>query len=70
MPRQTWDRETVLDVLVNVVPLAVLVVFMGLFLLVAPWGVDRSAASLLQFGLIVSMILPLGYLTYLTAERI
>lgn len=70
MARQTWDKETLLDVLVNVVPLVVLVVFIGLFLLIAPWGVDRSAASLLQFGLILSMIISLGYLTYITAERI
>lgn len=70
MARETWDRETLLDVLVNVVPLAVLVVFMVLFLLVTPWGLDLSAASLLQFGLIVSMILSLGYLTKVTAERI
>ena len=70
MSRETWDRETVLDVVVNVVPLAVLVVFIGLFLLIAPWGVDGSMASLLQFGLIVSMIISLGYLTYITAERI
>ena len=69
MPGQTWDKETLLDVLVNVVPLAVLVVFIGLFLLVAPWGVDFSAASLVQYGLIVSMIISLGYLTYITAER-
>lgn len=70
MARQTWDKETLSDVLVNVVPLAVLVVFIGLFLLIAPWGVDLSAASLVQFGLIVSMMILLGYLTYLTAERI
>lgn len=70
MGLRTWDRDTMLDVLVNVVPLAVLVIFMGLFLVIAPWGVDLSAASLLQFGLIVSMIILLGYLTYVTAERI
>lgn len=70
MTRETWDRETVLDILVNIVPLAVLVVFMLLFLIVTPWGVDFSAASLLQFGLIISMIVLLGYLTKLTAERI
>lgn len=70
MGRQTWDKETLLDVLVNIVPLAVLVVFSGLFFLVAPWGVDRTPATLVQFGLIVSMITLLGYLTYITAERI
>ena len=70
MALEIWDRETLLDVLVNVVPLAVLVVFMVLFLLVTPWGLDLSPASLLQFGLVISMILLLGYLTKVTAERI
>ena len=70
MGSQTWDKETLLDVVVNVVPLAVLFVFIGLFMVVTPWGLDLSAASLVQFGLIGSMIVLLGYLTYLTAERV
>lgn len=70
MPRETWDRETLLDVIVNVVPIGILLVFIALFLVVTPWGLDLTPASLVQFGLAVSMIVLLVYVTYLTAERI
>jgi hypothetical protein len=70
MSRQRWDRETWLDVTVNLVPIAVLFVFLGLFLVVTPWGLDTSLASLSQFALVISMILITAYLTYVTAERL
>jgi hypothetical protein len=70
MPRETWDRETLLDVIVNVVPIGILLVFIALFMVVTPWGLDLTPASLVQFGLAVSMIVLLVYVTYLTAERI
>lgn len=70
MSRETWDRETLLDVVVNAVPIGILVVFIGLFLVVTPWGLDLTPASLVQFGLVVSMIVLLVYLTAITAERI
>jgi len=70
MTRKTWDKETWLDVSVNLVPIAVMVVFIALFLVFAPWGIDGTPASLTQFGLILAMILILGYLTYAVGERL
>lgn len=59
-----------LDIVVNAVPIGIMVVFIGLFLLVTPWGLDMTPASLVQFGLVVSMIVLLVYVTYLTAEQL
>ena len=66
----TWDRETWLDVSVNLVPIGILVVFVGLFVLVAPWGIDATPATLLQFGLVVVMIGLTWFLTRVTADRL
>lgn len=70
MAGKTWDRETWLDITVNAVPVAIMLVFIALFLVVTPWGLDGSLASLSQFGLVSVMIVLLVYLTYITAERI
>ena len=70
MARKTWDRETWLDITVNAVPVGIMLVFIALFLVFAPWGIDTTPASLTQFGLVLVMIGLLVYLTYLAAERI
>jgi flagellar biosynthesis component FlhA len=70
MSRETWDRETWLDVSVNLVPIGILVVFVALFLVVAPWGIDWTLATILQFGLVVLMIGLTWFLTRVTADRL
>lgn len=59
-----------LDIVVNAVPVGIMLVFISLFLLVTPWGLDMTPASLVQFGVVVSMIVLLVYVTYLTAEQL
>jgi hypothetical protein len=70
MSPTAWDRETWLDVTVNLVPIGILVVFVGLFLVVAPWGIDATLVTVLQFGLVVVMIGLTWFLTQVTADRL
>lgn len=59
---ETFDRETALDLVVNVVPLGMLVVFILMFVLDTPYGID-PVASTIQLTLV---LVPLGALVVLT----
>ena len=58
-----FDRETLLDLTVNVVPLAILLFFVVLFGAVNPFGFD-SVISTLQFGIVIISAILLTILTY------
>lgn len=70
MGHRTFDRETLLDALVNIIPLAIIGFFAALFLVQSPWGVDGSLATVLQFGMLAVWAVLLAIVTYLTAQRI
>jgi hypothetical protein len=63
------DRETILDVTVNVIPVGILVFFVGLFLIANPWGLDPFVLALAH-GLILFPGLLLLLLTYVSARAI
>jgi len=65
----TIDRDTVLDVLVNVVPIGILAFFVGLYLVFNPWGYDPGVVLLSHFLTIFPLIL-LSILTYVSARVI
>ncbi|ESS07480.1 MAG: hypothetical protein A07HB70_00019 [uncultured archaeon A07HB70] len=69
MAARTFDRETLLDLVVNAVPLFIMAFFVAAFVLFAPFGFD-PLASLLQFGLIVAPFVALLVLTYFSARAI
>lgn len=48
---QPFERETLLDLVVNAIPLAILVLFGLLFTLSNPWG-SFSLATALQLGIL------------------
>lgn len=56
------DRHTLLDLTVNVVPVAILGLFAALFVVYSPWG-RLGLASLLQFGLVAVMVLVLVFVS-------
>lgn len=62
------DRETVLDTLVNVVPMAILLFFVVLFLVLTPWGID--ATFLVAHFLTIFPLVLLAILTYVSASVI
>lgn len=65
-----FTKEVLLDISVNIIPLAILGVFLSLFVTMAPWGIGLELASLLQILLIGSMFIGLALLTFFAARRI
>ena len=68
MPRFT--RDAVSNLSVNLVPIAVMVVFLVLFLATTPFGPTVSVIGLVQLGLVVVPIVTLSVLTYEAAKRV
>lgn len=65
-----FDRETLLDTVVNLVPLGIIVFFLVLYALLRPW---TGLPALLGWFAVAVMVLSfvfLLYLTYETARRI
>ena len=69
MSNEIFDRETQLDLLVNIIPLFILGFFIVGFLLFAPFGIDPLASSI-QFGLIAIPFVLLTVLTYFAAVAV
>lgn len=65
-----FNRETLLDSVVNLVPLGILLFFLALFLLVNPWTDLPNLAGLVSLALVVVPFAILVYVTYETALRI
>lgn len=69
MTHPVFNRETLLDALVNVVPLFIIGFFLVLFLAIDPWG-GSAVERALQFALLVVPAVLLAYLTYEIARRL
>lgn len=69
MATRIFDRETLLDLVVNAVPLFIMGFFIVAFVLFAPFGFD-PLASLLQFGIVIAAFVALLVLTYFSAKAI
>lgn len=59
---RSLDRGTLIDLTVNLVPVVIMALFAALFVLYSPWG-RLGLASLLQFGLLLVMVVVLGYVS-------
>jgi len=64
-----FEKETLLDLTVNVIPLGILLFFIGAFAVVPAFGVD-PVFSTMQFALVGSMFVLLTILTYYTGKAI
>lgn len=63
------DKETLLDVIVNGIPMVMLLFFIVLFTIVQPWGYD-SAMFVIMHSLTVIPFVLLGILTYYAARAV
>jgi hypothetical protein len=70
MSSTVFDKDTLLDITVNIVPLAILAFFFVVFIAVNPWGMAVSTVPVLQLVLVGWMIVLLSILTYAAAKRI
>jgi ABC-type antimicrobial peptide transport system permease subunit len=69
MANEIFDRETRLDLLVNIIPLFILGFFIVAFLVFTPFGIDPLASSI-QFGLIAIPFVLLTVLTYFAGRAV
>jgi len=65
-----FDKDTMLDLTVNIVPLAILGFFLVAFLVLNPWGGGITLERGLQFVLVGWMFVGLAVLTYVAAVKI
>lgn len=64
-----FDEETLLDLIVNAVPLAIMLFFVVLFAVLNPFGWDPVATTL-QFSIVIVTFLALAILTYFSGKAI
>jgi hypothetical protein len=69
MSSTVFDRETLLDLTVNVIPLGIILFFFGAFAVFSPFSWD-STYSVLQFGILSTMFVALTALTYYSGKLI
>jgi len=70
MSARLFDRDTLLDLTVNIVPLAILGFFFVVFVALNPWGGGVTLERVLQFVLVGWMLVGLTILTYYAAKAI
>ncbi len=64
-----FEKETLLDLTVNAIPLGILLFFIAAFAVVSPFGLDPVFSGL-QFSLMLSMFLLLAVLTYYAGRAV
>ena len=66
---EIFDRETILDLVVNIIPLFIILFFTVAFLLFNPFGIEPLASGI-QFGLLIAPFVLLAILTYISGKAI
>ena len=69
MSEKIFDRETLLDLTVNFIPLGIIMFFIGVFAVVSPWGVDPLVSGM-QFAIVGIMAVALVVLTYYAGKAV
>jgi len=69
MATPIFERETWLDISVNIIPLGIIGFFVALFVVNSPWEI-AGLTSAIGFALLVVPFVLLGLLTYLAADII
>lgn len=69
METKIFDRETMLDLVVNFIPLGIILFFITVFVVVSPWGFEVRPSGVM-LGLMIVPFVALAVLTYLSAKAI
>jgi len=69
MDSRLLDRDVLLDLSVNVIPLAIILFFVVLFLVVTPFGIDADATAI-QLALLIAPFGALAVLTYYAGKAV
>lgn len=65
----TFDRETLLDLVVNAIPLGMMLFFVVVFLLINPFG-SSPVNTAIQISLLVVPFVALAFLTYVSGKAV
>ncbi|WP_435097720.1 DUF6684 family protein [Halarchaeum sp. P4] len=65
-----FEKDVLLDIAVNIIPLVIMLAFAVLFWVVDPWTSSDLLSRVLQYALIVLPFVGLAILTYVAANRI
>jgi len=69
MDVEIFDKETILDLMVNFIPLGIIFFFIAAFVLYDPWGFDPRFSGLM-LAIMGGMFIALTVLTYVSAKAI
>lgn len=69
MAYDVFEKETLLDISVNIIPILIMIVFTGMLLLTEPWPFDLTT-EVIALGLHLIPIVGLSILTYVAAQYI
>ena len=69
MATPIFERETWLDISVNIIPLCIIGFFVALFVVASPWEI-AGLTSIVGFALLIVPFVLLAYLTYFAAELV
>lgn len=69
MAAKIFDKETILDLTVNIIPLGIIAFFVVLFAVFDPFGFDFLASSIM-YGLLIVPFIALAILTYISGKAI
>ncbi|WP_321169945.1 DUF6684 family protein [Halobaculum sp. CBA1158] len=67
---EIFDRDTLLDLTVNAIPLGIILFFVAVFVLVDPFGGLDFYGRVLQMGLLAFPFVALAILTYVSGKAI
>ncbi|WP_233740989.1 DUF6684 family protein [Halobaculum saliterrae] len=67
---EIFDRDTLLDLTVNVIPLGIILFFVAAFVLIDPFGGLDFYGRVLQMGLLAFPLVALAILTYVSGKAI
>ena len=70
MNSAVFDKDTILDLTVNIVPLFILAFFIVAYFAVNPWGMDDILVAAISHGILLFTFLSLAVLTYVAATYI
>lgn len=66
---KTFDRETLLDLVVNAIPLGMILFFVVVFLLINPFG-SSPVNTAIQLSLLIVPFAALAFLTYISGKAV
>jgi hypothetical protein len=69
MSERTFDRETLLDLTVNIIPLGIIAFFVLVFLFVRPWELDPFVTAI-SMGLLVVPFVVLALVTFVSGRAV